>query len=92
MIGTSTVSEFARESIRKFLGYAGKEAWLFYRTSSGVRLCWELEEPKGPKGPVQVCHQWLQDSEADENPSTSLIIASFGLQRETGCGEGHQFV
>ena len=28
-----------------------KEAWPFYRTSSGVRLCWELEEPKGPKGP-----------------------------------------
>ena len=27
-----------------------KEAWPFYRTSSGVRLCWELEEPKGPKG------------------------------------------
>ena len=27
-----------------------KEAWTFYRTSSGVRLCWELEEPKGPKG------------------------------------------
>ena len=24
-----------------------KEAWSFYRTSSGVRLCWELEEPKG---------------------------------------------
>jgi len=24
-----------------------KEAWLFCRTSSGVRLCWELEEPKG---------------------------------------------
>ena len=24
-----------------------KEAWPFYRTSSGVRLCWELEEPKG---------------------------------------------
>ena len=30
-----------------------KEAWSFYRTISGVRLCWELEEPKGPKGPVQ---------------------------------------
>ena len=29
-----------------------KEAWSFYRTSSGVRLCWELEEPKGPKGPI----------------------------------------
>ena len=28
-----------------------KEAGPFYRTSSGVRLCWELEEPKGPKGP-----------------------------------------
>ena len=27
-----------------------KEAWPFYRTSSGVRLCCELEEPKGPKG------------------------------------------
>ena len=27
-----------------------KEAWPFYRTISGVRLCWELEEPKGPKG------------------------------------------
>ena len=28
-----------------------KDAWPFYRTSPGVRLCWELEEPKGPKGP-----------------------------------------
>ena len=27
-----------------------KEAWRFYRTSSGVRPCWELEQPKGPKG------------------------------------------
>jgi hypothetical protein len=27
-----------------------KEAWPSYRTISGVRLCWELEEPKGPKG------------------------------------------
>ena len=24
--------------------------WPFYRTISGVRLCWELEEPEGPKG------------------------------------------
>ena len=29
-----------------------KEAWLFCRTSSSVRLCWELEEPKGPQGPT----------------------------------------
>ena len=27
-----------------------KEAWPFYRTISGVRICWELEEPKGPRG------------------------------------------
>ena len=27
-----------------------KEVWSLYRTSSGVRLCWELEEPKGPEG------------------------------------------
>ena len=26
-----------------------KEAWCFHRTISGVRLCWELEEPKGCK-------------------------------------------
>ena len=24
--------------------------WSFYRTMSSVRLCWEFEEPKGPKG------------------------------------------
>jgi len=27
-----------------------KEAWIFCRTSSDVLLCWELEEPEGPKG------------------------------------------
>ena len=26
-----------------------KEAWSFYRTISGVRLCWELENPQAPK-------------------------------------------
>ena len=26
-----------------------KEAWPFYKTISGVRLCCELEEPRGPK-------------------------------------------
>jgi hypothetical protein len=30
-----------------------KEAWSFYRTISGVRLCLELEEPKGPKISLQ---------------------------------------
>ena len=27
-----------------------KEAWPFYRTIFSVCLCWELEEPEGPKG------------------------------------------
>jgi len=27
-----------------------KEVWPFYRIISGVRLCWELAEPNGPKG------------------------------------------
>ena len=27
-----------------------KEAWPFYRPISGVLLCWELEELKGPNG------------------------------------------
>ena len=31
-----------------------KEAGLFYRTSSSVRLWWEFKEPKGPKGPQVV--------------------------------------
>ena len=31
-----------------------KEAWPFHRTSSGVRLSWELEEPKGTKIDVAV--------------------------------------
>jgi len=29
-----------------------KEAWPFYRTISGVRLYWVLEELKGPQGRV----------------------------------------
>ena len=30
-----------------------KEAWSFYRTTSGLRLYWELEDPKGPQGHVR---------------------------------------
>ena len=33
-----------------FLDVIQKEAWPFYRSSSGVRLCWELEKPQEPKG------------------------------------------
>ena len=44
-------SAHGRVSCRKpQLDVIRKEAWPFYRTSSGVRLCWELENPKGPKG------------------------------------------
>jgi len=39
-----------RSSVHGGLDVIPREAWPFYRTSSGVRLCWELEEPKGPKG------------------------------------------
>ena len=42
-----------------------KEAWSFYRTGSGVRLCWELENLKDlavprrpPRPPLE--HDWLQ--------------------------------
>ena len=34
------------------------EAWSFYRTISGVRLCWELEEPKGPKD-ISLTHPFV---------------------------------
>ena len=33
-----------------------KEAWSLYSTSSGDRLCWEFEEPKGPKGSLTPHH------------------------------------
>ena len=36
--------------LRGGLDMIRKEAWSFYRTIFGVRLCWELEEHKGPKG------------------------------------------
>ena len=38
-------------------GVIRKEAWPFYRTISGVRLCWELKEPKGPKGWAASWHE-----------------------------------
>jgi hypothetical protein len=36
-----------------------KESWPFYKTSSGVRLCWELEKPKGPTC-VHIVHTYMQ--------------------------------
>ena len=46
-----------REPRCKLINKAGglngirKEAWLFCKTSSGVRLCWEPQGPKGPRTP-----------------------------------------
>ena len=41
---------FCRDPLYGGLDLIRMEAWPFYRTLSGVRLCWELEEPKGPNG------------------------------------------
>jgi len=35
-------------SLPGVLNVIRKDAWPFCRTSSGVRLCWELEQPQGP--------------------------------------------
>ena len=54
------------------------EAWSFYRTSSGVRLCWELEEPKGPKGPepskVQAYCPYADICTLGEAPSQTNLL------------------
>jgi hypothetical protein len=46
------LASFCRDPLHREEGLdvIRKEAWLFCRASSGVRLCWELEEPtcKGP--------------------------------------------
>jgi len=39
-----------RSSAPGGLNVIRKEAWLLCRTSSGIRLCWEIEERKAPKG------------------------------------------
>ena len=43
-------SRLLRSSVQGGPDVIRKEAWP-YRTISGVRLCWELEESKEPKGP-----------------------------------------
>ena len=42
-------SRLPRSSAPGGLNVIQKEAWLSCRTSSGVRLYWELEEPEGPR-------------------------------------------
>jgi len=68
-----------------------KEAWPFYRTISGVRLCWELEEPKGPKGPHQhtpsTCQETVESLSAKyltESKDIGRIISLRGAGLITG--------
>ena len=51
-----------------------KEAWPFYRTISGVRLCWELEEPKGPKGAGLHQEDGAAHGESKCKPSDTLLV------------------
>ena len=68
-----------------------KEAWPFYRTISGVRLCWELKEPKGPKGSRtgpqcqqelfeedQILPEWLKRPLGIEKAQTGLLRRASG--------------
>jgi hypothetical protein len=48
-----------------------KEAWPFYRTISGVRLCWELGESKGPKWKQRLTQRGCRSSDADDLVSFS---------------------
>ena len=46
---------FCRDPLyRGGLDVVRKEVWPSYRSSSGVRLWWELKEPKGPKRAIVV--------------------------------------
>ena len=47
-----------------------KEAWPFYRTICCVRLCWELEEPKGLKKPEPRVQGYL----AHKKPRPSMTL------------------
>ena len=59
-----------------------KEAWSFYETVSGVRLCWELEEPKGPKErvrpPVRV--EGLESAFAGDPANLQASCSEFRIQ------------
>ena len=49
-----------------------KEAWPLYKTISGVRLCLELEESKGPKGLYPQMSVWCH-AQIVSHRGTSLI-------------------
>ena len=72
----------------------GGEVVSFYRTSSGVRLCWELEEPKGPKGPyargtlVHGGHVQNETAVGLSQVGTRLIGGKHGPFHSPGNGTG----
>ena len=59
-----------------------KEAWPFYRTISGVRLSWELEEPEGPK--KDLC--WEHSN--PKGPKGSIEDHPLDARREPSALEG----
>ena len=60
-----------------------KEAWTFYRTISGIRLCWVLEEPKGPKGllvPVRVLEPAAHPGRVEQVPEGAVGLDDAGRE------------
>ena len=56
LFGLTQIPFLPRSSAPGGLNVIQKEAWLCCRTCSGVRLCWELEEPQGPRYPIENHH------------------------------------
>ena len=71
--GDVTTGPIAIGSFTGGLDVIRKEAWPFYRTISSVRLCWELEEPKGPKGTLE---KWVQ-IRSGADPGAVIPLFSF---------------
>jgi len=63
------------------LDVSRKEAWSFCRKQSGVRLCWELEEPKGPKGQTERASERERERERETHTETER---GRGRQKERG--------
>jgi len=53
-----------------------KEAWPWCRTILGVRLCWELGEPKGPKGNTKTTASHPQRQLSAPHPPFTVASAT----------------
>ena len=56
-----------------------KQSLSFYRTTSGVRLCWELEEPKGPKLSLR---EESRERGAQPPVVGQVLLSGFGFRPE----------